>query len=61
MANYNWDWSKLPEYEHDAAIKAIEEVDNDTLWRLNHVYGMSPEPYCCPCHIIYTFFKAKFD
>lgn len=56
-----WDFQRLPESEHDAAIKAVRSRDFDALRRLHDKYQLSPYSYCCNADGLLVWFNYAIE
>lgn len=57
-----WDFSKLPESEHQTVIDAVTKRDVGPLIKLHDLYRLSEYEYCCGGHIgIFNWFKWAIE
>jgi len=48
MGLYDWDGSRLPNYEEQTAVEAVNAEDLETLFYLHNTYRLSKVKHCCP-------------
>ena len=44
---FEWDFSKLPEFEKEGIKEALERSDTDYLYQIYKKYKLSDYKYCC--------------
>ena len=60
---YNWDFSKLPDHEHERVIDRADSNDAQTLMLIHNEYRLSADLYCCAVQneMVLKWFKYGID
>jgi len=56
-----WDFSKLPESEHQAVIDAVGKKDFRTLISIHDRYGLSRFSYCCNAEGLLSWYQYGIE
>lgn len=58
---YEWDFTKLPEHEHQRVVDAYATNQVGVLMAIHNDYRLSPEYYCCEGKAVVKWFKWALD